>query len=690
MYERMPEELEERYTLSMDRIRQIETDGTVPAPYADFFVSLAGFIVRMDRIRRRLLLKGDALEEELSLQELAAENREMYEDILPENYSQSYANPAFAAAALGEERGRQLCYLASQVRALTGYIFDGFTEAALIHLELFLEIYNRFEISPLPDGRELTRSFKMFACDSCDVLTALRVRQSVVPYTGIAHRIVMESDLSDPRYLYRYGEYVTENELKLSAFMNSLSEEKIESMARTFTEGYRVGFVRADKDLSKKKTVNIRYPLGLERMVRCAVRQFAQMGLEPVIYRRAMSRVNMRGNERIGYTGAAANLQYDYDHREDAALYLDRRFMDRRLSVMRRTFEQYRGEAKTHAGPAVIETFGEEPFAPEAKAEALQLDRKQAVIQTEMNTAVSRLTNQYIPGDERSFTIIAFPVPGIGPDFEEIFAQTIRINTLDEKMFEKIQQAMIDVLDKGCSVHILGRGKNRTDLTVALADLKDPARQTLFENCLADVNIPAGEVFTSPKLEGTNGILHITRVYLQGLDYHDLFLRFADGMVADYGCANFSDPKEGREYVRANVLFHHDTLPMGEFAIGTNTAAYVMAEKFDIGARMPILIAEKTGPHFAVGDTCYSWSEDLPVYNPDGKEIIARDNSVSLLRKEDPSKAYFGCHTDITIPYSELGLIEVITKEGDKIPVIRDGRFVLPGTLELNAALEEE
>ena len=49
------------------------------------------------------------------------------------------------------------------------------------------------------------------------------------------------------------------------------------------------------------------------------------------------------------------------------------------------------------------------------------------------------------------------------------------------------------------------------------------------------------------------------------------------------------------------------------------------------------IIAEKTGPHFAVGDTCYSWSEDTAVYNPDGKEIIARDNEVSILRKKDPS-----------------------------------------------------
>ena len=103
---------------------------------------------------------------------------------------------------------------------------------------------------------------------------------------------------------------------------------------------------------------------------------------------------------------------------------------------------------------------------------------------------------------------------------------------------------------------------------------------------------------------------------------------------------------------------------------------------------MPILIAEKTGPHFAVGDTCYSFEEDNKVYNPDGKEIIAKDNSVSALRNTDPAKAYFGCHTDITLPYEELGLLEVVTGDGRRIPLIENGRFVLPGTEELNKPMK--
>ena len=105
---------------------------------------------------------------------------------------------------------------------------------------------------------------------------------------------------------------------------------------------------------------------------------------------------------------------------------------------------------------------------------------------------------------------------------------------------------------------------------------------------------------------------------------------------------------------------------------------------------MPILIAEKMGPHFAVGDTCYRWSEDSKVYNRiNGKEVVAKDNSISILRKEDVSKAYFQCHTDITIPYEEIEEICVVTEEGDRIPLLKDGRFVLEGTEILNEPLQD-
>ena len=145
---------------------------------------------------------------------------------------------------------------------------------------------------------------------------------------------------------------------------------------------------------------------------------------------------------------------------------------------------------------------------------------------------------------------------------------------------------------------------------------------------------------------------------------------------------------KGKALFKENVLYNHDTLPIGEFAIGTNTTAYVMANKYDIVYLLPILIVEKMGPHFAIGDTCYSRSEDVAVYNPDGKEIISRDNEISLLRKTEPEKAYFNCHTDITIPYDELGAITVVRADGTTTDIIRNGRFVVPGTEPLNEPLD--
>ena len=219
--------------------------------------------------------------------------------------------------------------------------------------------------------------------------------------------------------------------------------------------------------------------------------------------------------------------------------------------------------------------------------------------------------------------------------------------------------------------------------------LSNPEKETIFENCVADVNIPVGEVFTSPVLEGTDGVLNVSKVYLNELQYRDLTITFKDGIIVDYTCTNFETEEDNKKYIYDNVLHNHESLPIGEFAIGTNTTAYVVAKKYKIEDKMPILIAEKTGPHFAIGDTCYSWCEDIRMFNTDGKEMMAKENSISALRNEDVSKAYFNCHTDITIPYEELAEISVIKADGQKIVILKDGHFVLEGTEVLNEPLVE-
>lgn len=676
---------EMRYELAIERIENIKGENTVSEKYRDYFRTLADFVLLVDKLKEKIE-NGEYYK--FSIEELACWNTHLYDDVLGEHYKTSYANPVFATEKFGIEYGRLLSFLYTELRGAIPYAFEKKTEYLDILFELFIEVYNQFEEEKEPEYEHVRQTIYWYASDYCDVFLAERIQEQIDPEDNFAVDLIMNSDLNDVRYLYYYGEYVSENEKRTAMHLNELPLETIQKMADVYTEGYRVGFVNTGKDLSKKATVNIRYTLGFERVIRIAIENFRKMGLKPTIYRAGVSVLTKRQHLKIGYYGGIANKQYEYDHKDDQALILDRQFMERKLEVMRTTYEQYKDLARRHAGPACMETFGEEPFTPVSKSEAVKLNDKQKEIALEYDSKSSQLVNSYIPGDERSFTIVAYPVPEIGDQYEDIFDEIIKINTLDAKVYEKVQQTIIDALDQGTSVHILGNNGNHTDLRVQLYKLKDPKKETIFENCVADVNIPVGEVFTSPVLEGTNGVLHVSQVYLNELLYKDLEVTFSNGMVADYSCKNFEHELENKEYILDNVLYRHPTLPLGEFAIGTNTTAYVAAKKYNIADKMPILIAEKMGPHFAVGDTCYSWAEDIKVYNPNGKEIVARDNSVSIQRKEDVSAAYFHCHTDITIPYEELKSIAVECADGKEIEIIRDGIFVLPGTEILNEPLK--
>ena len=678
--------IRERYDLAMERILEIPSEERVAEPYRSYFNQMAAFTAQIEELAR-LQLREDL--DAFTLEELQQLNDRLYADILPEHYTESYANPAYAVRMLGADLGPLLSAFYAQFRAAIVFAYECRLTDITILCETLIEIYNMFEDSE-PQARAVRDVLYWFFSDYTDVTLTYRIREQLDPGLSFAKDIIMESDLSDLRYLYRFGEYISDSELQIASYLNSLPEETIEKMASTYTEGYRKGFDVMGRDLSKKKTVSIRYELGFERMIRAAIRQFEEMGLEVILYRAAVWSVTMSPNRKIGYHGTSANMQFDYDHRYDQTIYLDKAFKERKLAVLRTAYENCKKLAAEYAGPAVVETFGEDGFEPVNKPEAYSLSEKQEELQIAYSNEAMPVVNQYIPGDETSFTIIAFPVPAIGKDFAEIFHETIRINTLDYEEYKKIQQNVADVLDQAEYVTVTGNAEagNETRMKISLHALTDPAKQTNFENCVADVNIPVGEVFTSPVLAGTEGLLHVSQVYIGDFQFKNFRMEFKDGKITNYSCDNFADPEEGKKLIRQQILKDHDTLPMGEFAIGTNTTAYAVARKYGIMDKFPILIAEKTGPHFAVGDTCYSWSEDSAVYNPDGKEIIARDNEISLLRKEDVSKAYFGCHTDITIPYSELGDIAAVCGDGRKLPLIQNGRFVVAGTEKLNEELD--
>ncbi len=657
----------ERYELAKNRIMELKTEAQ--GIYGRYIVCVSEMFAMVFDV-----LEGKCKEKKKSIEKL-------YMEIAGANYEMSYANPAYCAEQFGKKTGSNLCWFYVRFRDSIVAAFESDRDEVTRCMELFLQV-----VTVLTTEKEQERFLKETIYYEVHDYAEERIEKNIhdllCPEKTLIYDIVMNSDFSNTDYLYRYGDYITDNEIKMAEFLNEMPTETLQDMASTYTEGYRKGFEMAGIDLTKKKTVQIRYHIGFEPMVREAVRQFEAMGLSVVFTRKTNTKAT-------GVISTSPNKQYLYDHRFDDALYLNHALVQQKLKITEKTFEKYKEEAALYAGPAVIEVFGEKLFTPETKPQSPAYSQEQEIMSVEYQREYSLIQNRFIPQDNYSFTIIAYPIPEIGDKFKDIFKTTVEVNTLNSDVYQDIQQALIDALDQGEYVRVTGRGDNHTNLRIQLHELTDSSRQTNFENCLADVNIPVGEVFTSPLLTGTEGILHVTGVYLNGLRYENLEFEISDGMVSGYGCSNYETEDENRKYIKENIFHNRDTLPMGEFAIGTNTTAYVMGRKFGIEAMLPILIAEKTGPHFAFGDTCYSMSEDVILHNPDGKEIIAKDNECSQLRHTDISKAYFNCHTDITIPYDELGDIIVITKTGETVTLIKDGRFVLPGTELLNDVLQE-
>ena len=682
----------ERLELAAERIKAMQDESLSNDRFDDYFKSVSHFINMVIDTYKWVLDGGPDKD---SLEELQKRNKMLFEDILPDNYGKSYGNPDVAVERLSKDYGQLLSALYFELRSMIGYAFEGKKEELVIRIELFLEIYAVFadadKNGALPKAEDIKKIMYWFYSDYAEEERMARFGSIVDPDNSFFRDIITGSDLTDVRYLYKFGEYITDNELETARHLASLSKDEIDKMATTFTEGYRIGFEMTGKDITIKKTASIIYNLGFELIVKKAIENLKAIDLDATIYRSITSTFYMGGSgSRNACTGAVPNKQFDYDHKDDEGLFLDSQLINRRLEAIRAAGEKYKDKARVFGGPAVIEVFGETPFSPVPKENAVHLTPSQKKMVSEYKIQASLIQNEYIIGKERSFTIISFPIPEIGDNFKTIFDEIVRINTLDYKLYQTIQQRIVDALDEAEYVLVKGMGDNHTDMKVCLRKLQDKSRETNFENCVADVNIPVGEVFTSPRLTGTEGVLHVTGVYLEGLFFKNLEIRFKDGCTTTYTCSNFEDEAENKKYIEDNILFNHKMLPIGEFAIGTNTLAYVIARKYGIEEKLPILIAEKTGPHFAVGDTCYSYEEDNVTYNPDGKAIVARENEISCKRKENPKEAYFSCHTDITIPYDELGEIRAVREDGSSVVIIDKGRFVLPGTEELNKPLDGE
>jgi len=614
------------------------------------------------------------------LEYLAERNQAFYADLLPtqegskSGYDFSFGNPDYSVKRFGLRKGQLLTAIYNNMHTFRYYIRIGNYKEAKTHADFFFELYKMWQ-NEVTDYKSWLNAYKALINRDLKMRMLTNIYLNSSPENTLYRDLLASSNFKDVRYLFRFGIYVDPKTWKMAEFIAKYPEKELRKLAKYHIQAFQDAFKRKNYSYANKKYAGVGYPMGMERLAMMLLEEIEKLGLQATI-----------GDPDI--TGA--NQQYSYDNSQNAALYYGQAYADSVFEVYGNTLKKLSPLFKKMCGGVYVDTFGKKPFVPVIKKTAIKYSPKQDKIRREQQAKLNKLYYDSFPIKNTAGSVISFPHPEIGENFEAIFKDTLELNYLDSMHFAKLQENIISLLDQADYVHIKGMKGNKTDIKIKLHPLKDPRKQTNFENCVADMNIPVGEVFTSPQLKGTNGVLHVSDTYLNDLRFYNLKLTFKDGMVTDYSCTNFESEDENKRYIYENIFEPQQTLPMGEFAIGTNTKAYLMVRKYKIEYLMPVLIIEKMGPHFAIGDTCFNHEEDEKHFSLiSGKQMVAKDNEFSAKRKTAPLEAYTFKHTDVTLPYSMLAEITAVKADGTKLPIIKNRRFVVPGTEELNKAIEE-
>lgn len=367
--------MEERYELTIERIRGILEEETVAELYRGYFRHVAHFLLAINQMR---VDEGMKKKERMEA---------LYEDILPENYDTSYANPSYTSQIFGAEIGCFLSTLYVEIRSVIGYAYEGRLEYISILNELFVEIYNRFEVDEVPELSGLKESFYWYASDYCDVFAADKVMAEINPdFTDFAKEIIWNSDLNDPEYLYQYGEFVGEKEFACAKYLSELSEEEIEALANVYM----------DREILENSVINISYSLGLERLVKKVMENYKEKNIEFAIYRTSHSLITRYLERNDGFCGSTANPQYEYDHRDDLGIVLDKQFVERRLEVIRTVLEQNKEQAERVSRMIEIHSDMEAQKISE-QTERILLNEVQEELLKVLYEKEEQIRSQYLP-----------------------------------------------------------------------------------------------------------------------------------------------------------------------------------------------------------------------------------------------------------------------------------------------------
>lgn len=614
---------------------------------------------------------------ERTLHERARQNNLLFGELQGHMYKKSLLNPDYAKALLPDNPADVLSALIAVFQSARKDAILGNKKMVLKKTDLLIGLSEELE-RKIIDRETVICKWRSYWLDNIDEHTDSDVRSKVARgKDNIFKQVLLRANSRDFAWIYDYGCFVDNKELELARFLFAYREDRLHEMAERIVDAFLHGFVSQSRDRRGRHRVILSYQVGQEALAKQVFYSLRAKGLDAVVT-----------EPKSLVSGGQCDLDHEFDDIIITSCGESIDWIGTIEGAFRKATEEYEAGLLDTCGMIGITQFGKPASTMEKAENAFSPTSEQAELMRKVASIKRSIEVRYLAPSDLSFCKVTFPNMLFEEQFNDVFNDVFALNLVNSEPYEKIQQIIIDNLDRCEKVRILGCGDNKTDMSISMFEIDDPDRETTFLNCGGDLNIPHGEVFTTPVLRETKGIWHVPHIYLKGRYYKDLTLVFDEGRIVDYSCQNYDDRRKNREYIESELLFPYESLPIGEFAIGSNTKAYQVVMKHNLFSRLPILLAEKMGPHIAIGDPCFARSEDAPIYNLyDKKEMVARYNEITC--KKNADDVYTNKHIDITLPYDQIRLLAGYTEDGQEIEIISNGRFVLRGTELLNAPLDE-
>ncbi len=325
--------IEERYDLVRERMDDLVSEDQIRLVQGEFLGGLAHFLhdaLRVYDLKAAQMLEGQPLEKQ----------RGIHNQLYGAPVWQQYGTLSEACWNAGEEWGPLLWALAQECRLAAGYACGGQRFLLTITVELYLQVYQLFEMERSGEIHEsellesVRQAIYSHFSDYCDVISALVHHEQFYP--GDFHNQLLSAGAEDIYGLYRLGGQVDEAALARSQRLSSMDEEMVawrENRLQMIVSSLQ-HVVEDDPDRwGGENRIAMVVPVGFEYWAQILHQHLTEAGFTVVCLRRQETLM-----ARIGEI-------HEWDPMEaltELPLFWDRGLKDRRITEEKNALEAYK------------------------------------------------------------------------------------------------------------------------------------------------------------------------------------------------------------------------------------------------------------------------------------------------------------------------------------------------------------